>query len=338
MTTNQETIADESGREVRALRSAALSLSGDAVPNRIVLAPWGRVDSTHGRFVVDEEAARLAVEAFDTHGTDLPIDYEHQTLGGAYASPNGKAPAAGWIKGLSVETGVGLVAQIEWTDRAVKTLAAKEYRYLSPVAIIRKNDRKLVAIHSAALTNKPAIVGMEPIVSRAEPEDKPVSDDMIRSGAETIVESERGKKSDVSQGKLIATLRDELGLGQDSDEQTVLVAAGRRLSDLRGQAARQHVEDRIAEAMRAGKLTEAQRSWAEALAARDAALFDEWLRVAPVVVQPGLTAAPCGTDTHERARHATGSRARAEFRSNPALAALTTEEAYVTDALREVPH
>jgi phage I-like protein len=31
------------------------------------------------------------------------------------------------------------------------------------VAIIRKTDRKLVAIHSAALTNKPAIVGMQPI-------------------------------------------------------------------------------------------------------------------------------------------------------------------------------
>ena len=30
----------------------------------------------------------------------------------------------------------------------------------SPVAIVRKSDRKLVAIHSAALTNKPAIVGM----------------------------------------------------------------------------------------------------------------------------------------------------------------------------------
>jgi phage I-like protein len=57
---------------------------------------------------------------------------------------------------------VGLLAEIEWTDQAKQRLADKEYRYLSPVAIIRKTDRKLVAIHSAALTNKPAIVGMQP--------------------------------------------------------------------------------------------------------------------------------------------------------------------------------
>ena len=83
-------------------------------------------------------------EALSAHGTDLPIDYEHQTLGGTYSSPNGQAPAAGWIKSLRSEPGIGLLAEIEWTEQARKMIAAKEYRYLSPVAIIRKNDRKLL--------------------------------------------------------------------------------------------------------------------------------------------------------------------------------------------------
>jgi len=310
MTTNVQEKSTETG-EVRALHSAALS--GDTVPDRVLLAPWGQVESTHGSFIVDDEAARMTVEAFDEHGTDLPIDYEHQTLGGTYASPTGKAPAAGWVKRLAAEPGVGLVAEIEWTDQAVKTLAAKEYRYLSPVAIIRKSDRKLVAIHSAALTNKPAIVGMEPIVNRADAD------------------------SGLDDHDPLTALRSELGLADDSDPNTVLIAAGRQLVDLRSDARKRHVDELIREAMRAGKLVEAQRSWAEALAAREEGLFDEWLRSAPVVVSPGTTVAPCGSDTHESRRHSAAARARSEFRTNPALLALTTEEAYVEDALREVP-
>src|SRR3989304_6178232 len=168
-TTNRQMMVNEDG-EALALHSA--TLGGETVPQRILLAPWGNVESSNGSFVVDEESTRLAVQAFEEHGTDLPIDYEHQTLGGVYASPSGQAPAAGWIKRIFAESGVGLLAEIEWTEQAKQRLADKEYRYLSPVAIIRKTDRKLVAIHSAALTNKPAIVGMQPIVNRADdPED-----------------------------------------------------------------------------------------------------------------------------------------------------------------------
>jgi len=296
------------GGEVRALSSACLA--GDAVPTRVLLAPWGRVESTNGSFVVDDESARLAVAAFDEQGIDLPIDYEHQTLGGTYSSPSGQAPAAGWIKRLFAESGVGLMAEIEWTPQGRERLAAKEYRYLSPVAIIRKTDRKLVALHSAALTNKPAIVGMEPIVHRA------------------------GWPGDASSDAPLTLLKTELDLPDEAAPEEVLVAASRRLAELRTEAKRQHVEERVGEALRAGKLVEAQRAWAETLAAREEGLFDEWFRTAPVVVQPGLTAAPHAADLADRGRRAASARARAEFASNRLLSALTTEEAYVADALR----
>jgi phage I-like protein len=39
----------------------------------------------------------------------------------------------------------------------------QEYRYLSPVAIVRKEDMRMVALDSAALTNRPAIPRMEPL-------------------------------------------------------------------------------------------------------------------------------------------------------------------------------
>jgi len=306
MAATQEISKGES-REVAALRSAALT--GEAVPQRVLLAPWGQVESTNGSFVVDEESMNLSLRAFDEHGTDLPIDYEHQTLGGTYSSPNGQAPAAGWVKRLLAEPGVGLVAEIEWTDQAERMLAAREYRYLSPVAIIRKTDRKLVAIHSAALTNKPAIVGMRPIINRAE---TPSGEDRAEP---------------------FSVLRAELDLPDDAAPEEVLLAASQRLADLEREARQSQVEQRVQEAVRAGKLVEAQRAWAEALVAREDGLFDEWLRTAPVIVQRGSLVPPDGTNTSQQRERATAARARTEFRAHPMLARLTSEEAYVADAL-----
>jgi len=308
-TTNRRIVTNE-GSEALALHSA--TLGGETVPQRILLAPWGNVESSNGSFVVDEESARLAVQAFEEHGTDLPIDYEHQTLGGVYASPSGQAPAAGWIKRIFAESGVGLLAEIEWTDQARQRLTDKEYRYLSPVAIIRKTDRKLVAIHSAALTNKPAIVGMQPIVNRAD-----AADNAANSADEPLT-----------------VLRKELDLPSDADAEEVLVAAGRRLIELQRGMERRHAEERVREAMRAGKLVEAQRTWAETLVAREEDLFEEWFRTAPVVVKPGMSTPPHATDGVERKHHAAASQARAEFRTNRVLSGLTTEEAYVADAVR----
>lgn len=135
-------------------------------PARVLVIPWGEVASKSRDMVVDEESARAVVEAFTAHGVDLPIDYEHQTLGGDYASPDGTAPAAAWIKSLQPEPGVGIWANVEWTQRGAELVRAKEYRYLSPVAIVRKRDGKVMALQSVALTNTPAIVGMSPVVNK----------------------------------------------------------------------------------------------------------------------------------------------------------------------------
>jgi len=310
-TTQTKTSPGRADCEHAALRSA--SLAAREVPERILLAPWGGVESTNGSFMVDEESVRLAVAAFDEHGTDLPIDYEHQTLGGPYASPNGQAPAAGWIKRIFGEAGVGLLADIEWTEQGREVLAARQYRYLSPVAIIRKSDRKLINIHSAALTNKPAIVGMQPIVNRS-----------MDAATETCVLP-------------LETLRTELGLSAETDADAVLIAASERLAVLEREARDRHIVHRLEDAMRSGKLTGGQKAWAEALIARDEALFDEWLRTAPAAVTLGaLTVASDGRRAD--ASRAVEARARAEFRANRALGSLTCEAAYVADAVRQAEH
>lgn len=313
---NQKTTTTAAGDDMQPLRSAELA---GTVPVRVLLAPWGNVESTNGQFLVDAESAELAVRAFDAHGTDLPIDYEHQTLGGSYASPSGQAPAAGWIKRVIAEPGVGLLADIEWTQQAREMLAAREYRYLSPVAVIRRADRKLVALHSAALTNKPAIVGLAPIVNRqaGAVADGPAATD--RLDGDNPLES----------------LRAELDLPVDAGAEHVLLAAGQRIAELEESARMRHVQSRVQAAMREGKLVAAQRAWAEALVAREEGLFDEWLRTAPVIVQAGAIPPP-SRGREQPGREIIAARARAEYRGNRLLAQLTSEEAFVANALREI--
>ena len=89
------------------------------------------------------------------------IDYEHQTL---HKEANGQpAPAAGWIHGLRWVDGKGLYAEVELTQRARDLVAAGEYRYFSPVFEYAKATGNVARVLMGALTNHPAIAGMDAI-------------------------------------------------------------------------------------------------------------------------------------------------------------------------------
>ncbi len=133
----------------------------------ITLAPWGRVKSTNGEFLIDADGVAAIEKAFIDHGVDLVIDYDHATLGGQYATPSGKAPAAGWIRKIYSEYGVALKGLVEWTDEAREEIRSGKFRYLSPVMLVRVSDRRAIAIHSAAVTNKPAIPASERLAASA---------------------------------------------------------------------------------------------------------------------------------------------------------------------------
>lgn len=134
------------------------------VPTEIKILPLGRVHSQKGDFDVDDESMELIRKQFRERKLDLVIDYEHQTLSDV------QAPAGGWIKEL-YKGEDAVIAKVEWTQRAAEYLKNKEYRYLSPVVVVRKRDQKAMAIHSVALTNTPAIDGMFAIVNSLDIED-----------------------------------------------------------------------------------------------------------------------------------------------------------------------
>ena len=326
MSTNTSEVGVGVGAEVEQAVMEAAALSGPTTPQRILVAPWGEVTSVVGSFVVDDESVRETIAAFERHGTDLPIDYEHQTLGGEFSSPTGQAPAAGWIRALSAvspeDAAVegaspepGLWAEVAWTAEAETQLRDRKYRYLSPVALIRRSDRRLVGLHSVALTNKPAIVGMRPLVNRAG---EPAS-------------------AEACEPLALSELRRTLGLESTAGGENVLAAATERITSLEQQEASRQASERVQRAMIAGKLTAGQREWALSLAERLPDEFDAWERGAPIVVPLGRTVSPQRSTLNARQnRSSVETVARAEWRANRSiLEGLCTEAAYVADAVRQ---
>lgn len=132
---------------------------GNQVPEWMQIVPAGWVKSLKGDFLVDATARREILRNWQGRGLDVVFDYEHQTLTG------NEAPASGWIKELADRGDDGIWGRVEWTDHARQLLANREYRYHSPVVLVRKDDGRAVYLHSAALTNTPAINGLEPLVA-----------------------------------------------------------------------------------------------------------------------------------------------------------------------------
>ncbi|MXR36690.1 phage protease [Craterilacuibacter sinensis] len=148
------------------MNTAACSTQPLTAPARVFrLIPAGQFRAVDGRpqglpcWTMDSEAARQIIATVSALAGDVVIDYEHQTL---KASTNGTlAPAAGWFKELEWREGDGLyVMDARWTENAAAMLTAREYRYISPVFSYGQASGRVISIHSAAITNTPALDGL----------------------------------------------------------------------------------------------------------------------------------------------------------------------------------
>lgn len=162
------TVISRAGTELLPV-ACRVSVPAEA-PERVLIVPWGRNDRHDGDFfIVDEAAAAEILAAYRARysGTDrMLFDYEHHSQGGEFAAPDGKVVAAGWIDDLDVVPGEGIYAMVEWTPRAAEHIGNREYKYISPVVLVKRSDRRVAAIDSVALTNRPAIRGIRPLVNK----------------------------------------------------------------------------------------------------------------------------------------------------------------------------
>lgn len=289
------------------------------VPDWVPLLPDGWVNSAKGRFLADSEARRLILANWARRGLDLVFDYEHQTISGK------EAPASGWMKELADRGPEGLWARVEWTDRAKEYLANKEYRYQSPVILVRKSDSRVVYLHSAALTNVPAIDGLEPLVAslnlaQLNLKEGTVVDEWLNrllytlnlpadSTWEKVLEviqnlRQRSQEAEttVSANKALASmlqLPETAGPEQIRGKVLSLMnPAGMvpvdqynqvktELETLRTQVSQQAANALVEQALSDGKIAPAQKEWATTYALSDPKGFASFVDLAPKVVPIG---------------------------------------------------
>lgn len=101
-------------------------------PQWVQLLPVGKFSASDGRgpWFVNNPEQVISNTLKRAGSKKIPVDYDHQIDN---ATKNGQpAIAAGWITQLEARDD-GIWGLVEWTDKASAHLAAKEYRYLSPV-------------------------------------------------------------------------------------------------------------------------------------------------------------------------------------------------------------
>jgi phage I-like protein len=226
-----------------ALAACRVDLNRTA-PTEVRLIPAGFFKARDGRpaglpngWHLDAAGAeRLIAQARNRIDSGV-IDYEHQTLN---AETNGKpAPAAGFFSNAQLEWRTdGLYATgVEWTAAARAAIEAGEYRYLSPVLTYHPKTGDVLSVEMAALTNYPAIDGLDGLAVRAaarftfdnQPEDSIVNrDELIKqlglaADASDEVIAVAVKAATAAQAQL-AALRTELEL-KDGDEPRAAIAA-----------------------------------------------------------------------------------------------------------------
>ena len=302
-----------------ALKACAAAV--DAAPNgeiakRVQLLPLGKIDTRDGRTYFLRTKADAAQVIATTRARlgklELPGDYDHQTDYGAKDGVGGQAPASGWIDPatLTVEDD-GIWGDVTWTGIAEAKLKAREYRYLSPVFAHNKAG-DVLAILRFALTNTPAIEELAAVAAIQETEedmslkaiakllglDETADEATVTASVKSLqagsvaVASALGLAATASSDELVSAASAAKTSGDPDPSKFVPIDAFRDLQ--RSVAALQdgQVEDKataaVDQALAAGKLTPAQKSWALAYAKKDLKGFTEdFVATAAVVVTPG---------------------------------------------------
>ena len=275
-------------------------------PEDVKILPVGTVNSEKGDFIVDQESYKQMKAEMQRRGIDIVIDYEHQTL------KDVQAPAGGWVKDL-IYTPEAIVAKVEWTPKAKEYLKNKEYRYLSPVVLTRKSDSKAVVLHSLALTNTPAINGMFAIVNSVDfntintktggkemdlqrikellglPAETP-EEDVMNALIKALEKPKDAPESKPEEEKEVVANSVILGLlelpaeakTEDVTTKIMTLKAGvsrqnQEIQETMERLRQRDADDAVMMALKAGKITSAQKDWAKEYALKDRKGFDSFV-------------------------------------------------------------
>lgn len=121
----------------------------------------GKNSTTKGEFLFDSQAAAMVMAAYERHGVDLMIDWDHHAL---LTGQGVKAPAAGWF-GLEVRNGDLMAVNVKWSDEGAEDLKSGAYRYFSPLFDFDPGTGRVACLINLALTGTPAMDDIAPLVA-----------------------------------------------------------------------------------------------------------------------------------------------------------------------------
>lgn len=289
------------GMRLTAVAALVLALTPSA---EIQLLPAGEFRARDGRpagigaWKIDASIAQRVIALAGQRETPLVIDYEHQTL---HAEQNGMpAPAAGWFKTLEWREGQGLYAtDVEWTDKARAMIEAGEYKYISPVFSYDKATGAVRELLLAAVTNNPALDGMDAVAQRAAArfalDDQPQETRMnellkkLLAGLglqETATEAQAEAALTALQDKAAkaGTLETEVAALKSAAPDPAKFVPIDSVKDLQQQVAtltarelQRELDELVKPALDDGRLLPAQEKWARGLGEKDLASLKSYL-------------------------------------------------------------
>lgn len=296
-----------------AIAALTVEVPRDGAPVRVL--PAGRFRAEDGRpeglpgWTLTREAAQRIAARRERLRSAMVIDYEHQTI--ATAANGQPAPAAGWLSRLEwrdpdpdhdAPAGAfgGLYAvDLAWTARASAMIQASEYRYLSPVFVYDLNTGHVTELLHVALTNTPAIDGLEDLAARAAARyaiDISTIDDEDHAMREQLIAA-LGLQAEATDESIVTAVQalraaaarhpEELAAARRSaadPAQYVPISDARalqtRVSELSAALRAREVADLVDPALADGRLLPAQEGWARDLGAANLEALKGYLETA----------------------------------------------------------
>lgn len=252
--------------------AVALVFELDANSPEAHLLPIGPFRAVDGRprdcaaWNLDANIAERVIKRQEQRTNDTLIDFEHQSIRSA---ENGqRVEAAGWFRQLEWREGKGLYAVgITWVGDTAELIAAKKVRYVSAVFTYRPDTGEVVEIISVALTNTPALDGLDALAALArlqspEEETMPITEaalTALTAERDTLQTSNAALTAEVATLKTanaaLTTERDALKVKVDAADQEKAQAA------LATEKAK-HAE-LLTAALNDGRIAPALKPWAE---------------------------------------------------------------------------
>lgn len=292
-------------------------------PGRIKILPVGTVDSEKGSFTVDEESYRAMKAEMQRRGIDIVIDYEHQTLKDVQAPAGGwvkdliytpeaieakvewTPKAQEYLKNKEYRYLSPVVLTRKKDNRAVAlhSLALTNTPAINGMfAIVNSADADIniddTGGNGMDLQKIKELLGLP-----ADAAEEAVMNELVKKlGSDEKKDGEGDAQPGTDKGEETQAVANSVILGllglpdsaktEDVAGKIMALKAGadsqmQEITDALNRIKDHEAEEAVMTALKAGKITAAQKDWAKAYALKDRTGFDSFVEKAPAVVPVG---------------------------------------------------